>query len=168
VGDWHLRAEGWAAIDGGLTRTYRLGHEGFRRVCAESSTEHVHEWRKRVKDLWYAFRLLEPVCGPVVGGEAEEAHRLADLLGDHHDLAVLCARLEQLGDIVAVDVNALQGLIDYRRDELQGEAVHVGERLYLEKPKQFRRRIRGYWGAGEAQNSASHERRPAQLAGARH
>ena len=165
VGDWGLKADGWPAIESGLTRIYRRGHRAFRSVCAEPSTDHVHEWRRRVKDLWYALRLLEPVCGPSVRGQAKEAHKLADLLGDDHDLAVLHGRLERLDDLVAADVGELLRLIDYRRGELQEEAVHVGERLYVETPKRFRRRMRGYWRAGEAQNTAWHERQPAQLAG---
>ena len=166
IANWELRADGWAAIDSGLTRTYRRGRRAFRCAGREPSTEHTHEWRKRAKDLWYALRLLEPVCGPIVNGQAKEAHRLADLLGDDHDLAVLRARLERFDELVAADVGEVFALIDYRRGELQREAVHVGERLYLETPKQFRRRMRGYWRAGEAQATAWHERRPAQLAGA--
>ena len=166
VGDWELRADGWMAIDSGLTSTYRRGRRAFRCAGEEPSTDHMHEWRKRVKDLWYALRLVEPICGPTVNGQAKEAHRLADLLGDDHDLALLRARLERLDGLVAADVGEVFGLIDYRRGELQDEAVHIGQRLYLETPKQFRRRVRGYWRAGEAQTRAWHDRRPAQLAGA--
>lgn len=57
-------------------------------------------------------------------------------------------------------------LIDYRRGELQTEAIYIGERVYTEKPEAFRRRMRRYWTAGRAIANAPHERHPAELADA--
>ena len=64
---------------------------GVRRLPVRLSGEmsDLHDWRKRVKDLWYHERLLAPTCGPTVRGHAKELDRLSDLLGDDHDLALL-------------------------------------------------------------------------------
>ena len=72
--------------------------------------------------------------------------------------------LDQIEGDLAVDVAALRGLIDYRRSELQTEAIFAGERLYAEKPKQFMRRVHRYWKAGRAQARAELDRQPAELA----
>jgi CHAD domain-containing protein len=71
---------------------------GSVRSCArdERSLESLHEWRKRVKDVWYHLRLLQPVCGRTVRGQAKEASRLADVLGEDHDLGVLNMTLDQI------------------------------------------------------------------------
>lgn len=164
VDDWKLERDGWGAIDDGLLRTYRRGRESFWQAREEPSLENLHAWRKRVKDLWYQLRLLTPVCGPTVGGQAEEAHRLADCLGDDHDLGVLKQTLLQIGRDLAIDLDGLLGLVDYRRGELQTEAMHVGQRLYAEKAKPFGRRIHRYWDAGRAQARAANESQPAKLA----
>jgi CHAD domain-containing protein len=164
IDDWAIDGRGWRTVGGGLDRTYRRGRNALRRARRERSDASLHDARKRVKDLWYELRLLSEVCGPAVGGQAKEAHRVADLLGDDHDLAVLRSRIEALGVTVAVDIEPLLGLVDYRRGELQAEAVYLGERLYAEKPKAFVRRIRRYWRAGRAEIEAVHERRPAELA----
>ena len=37
----------------GLARIYRQGRRDFRAARKLPSAEHVHEWRKRAKDLWY-------------------------------------------------------------------------------------------------------------------
>ena len=136
------RRGGWSAIGSGLVRSYRQGRQAFARAQYQPSSEDLHAWRKRVKDLWYHERLLAPVCGPAVRGQAKDAHRSADLLGDDHDLGMLREALTGGRVEAAVDLDAVVALIDHRRAELQSEAAHVGTRVYAEKPKAFGRRMR--------------------------
>ncbi len=145
---WNIRGEGWDVIQGGLRRSYGQGRKAFGEACAAPSVVHLHEWRKQVKDHWYHLRLLTGVCGPIVGGAAQSADRLSDLLGEDHDLAVLGEALEGARPDPSVDVEYLAGLIDRRRSELQSEAFTLGARLFAEKPARFERRLRTYWKAG--------------------
>ena len=166
VDDWKLSRGGWKAIDSGLLRSYTRGRKAFARARARRSTEDLHEWRKRVKDLWYQERLLAPTCGPAVRGQTKDAKRLADLLGDDHDLAVLREELASDTMPAPVDVGAVVELIDHRRHELQTEAIALGERVYADSAKAFRRRMRSSWNAGRALAEAPHESQPSQLAAA--
>jgi CHAD domain-containing protein len=164
VDDWELTRGGWQAIESGLLRSYRQGGQAFSRARREPSLEDLHEWRKRVKDLWYQERLLTSICGPAARGHAEDVGRLADLLGDDHDLGVLRQTLTRDHLDVAVDLDAVVKLIDHRRSELHTEAIHVGERVYAETPPAFGRRMKRCWKAGRAAARASLEQRPAELA----
>ena len=49
----------------------------------------MHEFRKRAKDLWYLLRLLAGAWPGLLDPSAEQLHELTEMLGDHHDLAVL-------------------------------------------------------------------------------
>jgi hypothetical protein len=89
--------------------------------------------------------LLEPLSPDVIGGQAKEAHRLSDLLGDDHDLAVLRTALIAGAADIPVDLESVIALIDHRRGQLQSDAFRVGARLYAEKPKALHRRIHSYW-----------------------
>lgn len=166
AGAWELGADGWPAIEGGLRRSYKRGRKAFADAKTNRSPEDLHALRKRVKDLWYHERLLAPTCGPTVGGQAKDAHRLADLLGDVHDLDVL--RDELTGGLmpVPVDVDAVVKLLDHHRGELQSEALHLGERVYAETPKAFGRRLKRSWAAGRALALEPFEHRPAEVAAA--
>jgi len=164
VEEWELGKEGWNAVGTGLTRAYRQGRQAFRQARATRSAEDLHAWRKRVKDLWYQERLLTPACGPTVAGHAKDAHGLADLLGDDHDLAVLRETLTAPTLAAPVDVDAVIELVDHRRAELQAEAIQVGKRIYAEKTKAFRRRVRRSWRAGRRAATGVLEQRPAELA----
>jgi CHAD domain-containing protein len=149
IGDWSLDGGDWALVGGGLKRSYRRGRRRFADVRDDPSAENVHEWRKRVKDLWYHLRLLRQAWPAVVGESADEAHGLADLLGDHHDLAVLADDARRRPDRFASkqDLNALVAAAERRQDELLAAALGSGERLYAEKPRSFAKRYRAYWDA---------------------
>lgn len=143
---WQLRGDSWSLIGSGLRRSYRRGRRMMRAATDEPSETNFHEWRKRAKDLWYALRILRDAWPLPLDASAEEAHRLSELLGDHHDLALLRQDLRQrrLGD---AETRALEAVIDGRQGELAAEALALGSRLYAEKPRAFSRRMRGYWRA---------------------
>jgi CHAD domain-containing protein len=145
IAEWQLH-DGWSVIGPGLKRSYRRGRNRFRDVRAEASDEGVHEWRKRVKDLWYQLRLVRNAKKSVLGEAADEAHELSDLLGDHHDLAVLRDDAVERRQLFADgDLEPLLASISERQDELAANAISLGEGLYARKPKAFERRLRSYW-----------------------
>jgi CHAD domain-containing protein len=121
----------------------------MKRTSADPGPENVHEWRKRAKDLWYQLRLVRRAWPPLLGEMADQAHELADLLGDHHDLAVLRADLD--GRAAVGHREELGALIGRRQEELVGDALELGGHLYAEKPQAFERRLRAYWKAWRAE-----------------
>jgi CYTH domain-containing protein/CHAD domain-containing protein len=143
---WRLAETDWPALEAALARIYRRGREAMRRAERRGEERALHEWRKRAKDLWYALRILGGSWPRLLDATAEEAHELADLLGDHHDLAVLRDDLgsRALGEL---ETASLQGAILEREQELAVAALDLGRRLYAEPPKAFRRRLRAYWTA---------------------
>lgn len=75
--------------------------------------------------------------------------RLSDLLGDHHDLAVLKRTVARVPDDFGgrERVRAFLRFVDRRRIQLQREAHALGQRVYAEKPKCIVRRLLAYWRA---------------------
>jgi CHAD domain-containing protein len=148
---WDLGGGSWELVEPGLTRSYRRGRAALRQTRAERSAADAHELRKRVKDLWYQLRLLEDAWPAQLRASAAEAHRLAELLGDHHDLAVLVDDLRERDGLEANRERA-QALIAERQAEFLGAALDLGGRIYAEKPKCFRRRLRAYWRGWKAED----------------
>jgi len=146
VDDWPLSHDSFEAVAKGLERTYRRGRRAFKAALDEPSAEALHEWRKRVKDLWYEHTLLRELWPPVMSAAGDEAHELSDRLGDDHDLVVLAAWVRGHVD---PDPDFSDAVIR-RREELQREAFALGQRLYAEKPLAYMRRIEGLWNASEA------------------
>jgi len=150
---WRLDDDGFAALSGGLAKTYGRARDAMAAAASSGAARDLHEWRKRVKYHWYHARLLAPVWPGHLGGHAEAAHRLGDLLGRHHDLAVFQAELGDdpaaFGD--AADVAVMMGLAQTRQRELAAEAFALGGRLLTEKPKRLAGRWGGYWALWSAE-----------------
>lgn len=143
IRDWPLRADSWALVGPGLAKSYGEGRRALAEVLGDPSPENVHEWRKRAKDHWYQLRIVHDAWPELLGETVDRVHELTDLLGDHHDLAVLADDLRARADLG--DRGALEAAIGKRQEELLGPALDLGQRLYAEKPKAFRRRIERYW-----------------------
>jgi CHAD domain-containing protein len=146
VARWQLVDNGFETVEPGVRRTYRRGREAYRAARRDPSTERLHEWRKRVKDLWHATQILEPAAPKRLDALARDAHRLSDLLGDDHDLAVLGAQASRrLSDSDPDALELLEGLIARRRDELQKRALKRGRKLYAPSPAVFAKPLRRGW-----------------------
>jgi CHAD domain-containing protein len=143
------RAVGWK-LDGadaeilrkGLARTLKLARKRYRDARKDPSPEAVHELRKRVKDHFYHAKLVTPVWPEVIGPHAEAVNRLGDILGRHHDLAVLVDRLEALNGKGAKALLARAGT---RQADLWDEADALGARLFAEKPGALAERWVSLW-----------------------
>jgi CHAD domain-containing protein len=147
VADWPLRRAAWGTVLDGTTQSYADGRAAFAAARARPTIDALHDWRKRVKDLWYEQRLLRDAYPEGLGAEANVLDALAEHLGDDHDLALLRAALidpDGPGQDVPADLEPLAEVIDERRAELQAEAWRLGRRVYAERPKAFRRRLRAY------------------------
>ena len=145
---WPLEQADWDTVLAGLTRASARGRTAFAVAQATPDPDLLHAWRKRAKDLWYHQRLLAPAWPDVIGAQAEAAHRLTELLGDDHDLAVLAARLADdappLDPRVDAQRGELRALVAHRSDELRADAVRLGHRVYAESSKAFHRRLARY------------------------
>ena len=159
VEHWNLQRPGWGGIRVGLQRIYARGRRDFAAAYALPSDEAFHDWRKQVKYLWYHAQILEHTWPPVVQALAEELDQLGELLGKDHDLAVL--RTTVLAEFprarATATLLALERRIAAVRARKQGEARLLGERIYLERPREFTRRLRGYWRVWQVEQSAGHD-----------
>jgi CHAD domain-containing protein len=146
---WSLGGRGWSVLGAGLKRVYRNGREAFAVAQEEPSQEHFHEWRKQVKYLWHQLHVLQPMQLGQLTALADQAHSLANALGDDHDLAVLADKFRE-EPARCSDRATMQTLADRiacRRAHLQEQALALGHQLYEAKPRLFVDRLRESWRA---------------------
>jgi CHAD domain-containing protein len=141
-----ISAHGWEEIGTAFKRTYRNGRGAMKFARRTPTPECLHEWRKQSKHLWHQLQVLEPMSPGVIGELADQAHRLADYLGDHHDLAVLREQVTSHENRFAKPggSGALLALIDRCEERLQEKAFLLGKRVYDEKPTAILKRFTGY------------------------
>lgn len=128
----------------GFVTTYRAGRRALKRALRTPEAERLHALRRQLKHHLYHLRLLRPLWpGPLTALHAQ-ADRAADLLGLHHDCAVLRERLASsalpLADRTRVDTLAAK-----RQDRLAPEALDICRRLYAEGGGSYKRRLKTWW-----------------------
>lgn len=142
-----IRGKDWEVIGASFETAYARGRENLRAALDSPTPESLHEWRKNTKNLWHQLQMLEPLWPGVLGELADQAHQLADYLGDDHDLWVLRETVKKKIDDFPnrADSDALLALVDRHRIQLQDKAWLLGARLYEPKPRQLRARLGKYW-----------------------
>ncbi|ABE60235.1 CHAD domain-containing protein [Chromohalobacter israelensis] len=147
VADWTLAAQGYAAVSGGWSASYAQARDALGAARRLPSTATLHEWRKRVKYHRHQCELLRPLWPAAFKMRAQQAHRLSDLLGEDHDLAMLTIALdaEDMQRVDSARREALHELVERRREVLQGKAETLGRRLFAESPKALNKRVARYW-----------------------
>jgi CHAD domain-containing protein len=140
---WPLPDEGGPeGLASGLKRIYRKARDAGLEAAKHPNSENLHELRKRSKDVWYAAQLLGPISPKRVRKLRRRAHRLTDVLGQDHDLAVLLERAEATpASFGGGELKQLRALIARRRRGLRREALERAAKLYRRKPRKLLRRL---------------------------
>lgn len=142
---WPIREDGFEALAGGWKKVYRRGRKARRVAASTQSAEDHHEWRKRVKYLWYHLRLLRPVWTGPMRALADEAHEVSGLLGSDHDVAVLRERVAQDAGLAEVPgMDRVLTDLSRRSARWRREAHGIGRRLHEAKPKRIVRLLRAW------------------------
>jgi len=126
----------------GLRRTYKRARD---RMRAAADAEDLHKWRSSVKQHWYHIRLMRRAWPEVMRAWAEELSTLGALLGDHHDLEMLCERLEEARtpDTMLVLAQARR-----RQEGLERRAMEIGGRAFAPPPSDLVAWRGGLWHTG--------------------
>jgi CHAD domain-containing protein len=143
---WNLVEHDFEALAPGLRRIYREGRRRHARVKRKHArdAEDVHDWRKRVKSLYYALDMLGGASAKGTRGVTRRAERLGDVLGEEHDLWMFAAYLQEHPEAFGEDASARKALLkltERRRRRLRERALKLGARLYERPPGDFVRRI---------------------------
>jgi CHAD domain-containing protein len=134
--DWPLKKLDWDGLCRGAGIVYAEGRKAMQSAEKTRSTEHLHEWRKRVKDLRYELKVFEAVRPKAVSALEEGMKKLGIWLGDDHDLSVLEAVVKHSGlapEELAKVVEQARG----KRAELQNEAFELGRKLFGAEAREF-------------------------------
>jgi CHAD domain-containing protein len=147
---WVPRKSGWRAAREGLVRGYRDARHAMACAYQEDSGRVFHEWRKTVKAHRHRLQLFHDIW-PGDPALIEALDQLGELLGGEHDLGVLeqTVGTDRLVFPEERDRARLMVLIEQRRGVLRARAHPLGERLFMERPRVFRRLLKKELHAGQ-------------------
>jgi hypothetical protein len=143
---WAWQRVRFADLAEEVQRSYKKARRGLRHARGDNDPDTFHTWRKRIKTLWYALRLLEqrmPRLRPLLS----DLGRLETWLGDDHNLLVLRTQV-----MIARTPNEeqtpgarLSTLAERRQRELRQRALTLATPVFKSKPKAFAEHLRQMW-----------------------
>lgn len=120
-----------------LARHYRRNRRQGREALRLRDKAILHDWRKRVKYLYYQLCALPSSQGESQSKDMEALRSLGSLLGKIHDLDVLADYLKSEGH----HHQQISRLVAKRRARLVKKVRRLYKRLFSRSTKQFRKRI---------------------------
>jgi hypothetical protein len=148
VDRWPVARIGFDEITDSLTETYRRARRRIPKDWEDATAEELHELRQRVIEHRYQMELVAPLWPRLGKLWVEEAQRLRDRLGRYQDLVVLSG-LTSAGEMLAPWRSRLVKPVAERQAVHLAAAARLAGRLFAERPKDFRRRLRAIWQARE-------------------
>lgn len=146
---WPLGEIEFDAIADAMTRTYGRGRDLIPADWFDAEAADLHELRKRVVEHRHQLELLDALWPRMAKLWAQETQRLRERLGACQDLEVFASYMAPHGPL-APWRSRLQPLIEDRRAAHLDAAAKLAGRLFAEKPKAFRSRIRALWSARQS------------------
>jgi len=147
VFDWPISGDKFKIIKKNLQLIYEEGQVYMYAVFNEAIKENVHEWRKRVKNLWYSMRILSNLWPEIMSPLVTLLGKLSDNLGDTNDMFLLKERIITNQSKFKDDQHTreLINFIDRRIIDLLRDARSIGRKIYSEDSKYFVGRMQNYF-----------------------
>jgi CHAD domain-containing protein len=145
---WSFRAELGQTGRTGFAKTYRQGLKAMKATKRLPSDENLHHWRKCVKYHEHQLRLLTNNWKGKAVNRVARLVRLAEALGDDHDLALIQQKLRAHGELHPDSQRAglkqfLQAIMN-RRSQLQSKAFKLGKRLFRKRPADLVKKLKSH------------------------
>lgn len=114
----------------GIAAIHRRGRKAMARALKGQRAADFHEWRKQMKALWYALRLVE-ARDRRMQHDVRTLHRAERWLGDDHNVVVLCAELSKdPSPCTAIELDRLRLAADRYQCDLRNKAVSAARGIF--------------------------------------
>jgi len=144
---WPLHVLTFDQVADQLTRFYRDTRRMIPEDWAAADAEDLHELRKRVVIHRYQMDIVEPLWPRFAKMWTGEAQRLRDRLGRHQDMLMLESLTAPHQPLARWRSRLVPAIAERRAAHVAGSA-RLAARLFVEKPKTFRRRLDAMWRVG--------------------
>lgn len=124
--------------------TYKDARDALAGAQRNGTPENFHQFRSEVKRLCFQLRILRPINAMVLRNLSAEVAAVGRLLGRAHDLSFLGQRLREENGAETQwqdDAEKLLSVAEIGEGQLNRGAATLGQRFFLERPRDFGRRL---------------------------
>lgn len=129
----------FARIADGIEATYSAAAMSMNKFEQANDDKRAHAWRKDVQRLLHQLGMIDSICSDLLGPKMRQLAEIADVLGEHHDLAVLRARLEKRRKkLPRKTARAVAVAAKTQQSELRQRALAIAGDCFAQSPRAFR------------------------------
>jgi CHAD domain-containing protein len=152
----------WNIIETGLRAVYRQGRRRMMIAFADGTDEAFHNWRIRVKNLYYELQLLEPVCKKRTERILSLLKEVQEKIGEDHDLVVLKSQLRKAPETFGGPDRAeyLIQVIDDKSSKLRRASKLLGKAIFAANAGRFVHRLGRHWKVAHKEIDFREEHQP--------
>ena len=147
IRQWPLHLLTFEDVARRLALSYRAVRRAIPDDWSQADGEALHDLRKLIISQRYLMEIVEPLWPRFAKMWVNENQTLRDHLGSYQDLDVL-KRMTGLRQPLARWRSRLVPAIAHRQAAHVAAARRIAKRLYVEKPRSFRRRLEVMWETG--------------------
>ena len=153
---WRPSHAEFGALAPGLHASHRRGRQAMQRALRKEKADDFHEWRKQIKTLRYGLQLIED-RGLGIQHDAEALDRAQTLLGDDHNVEILCEYLSEMSSRSqhSKELERFREAASRYQATLRRRAVRAARRIYSPGSKAYVTRVKQIWKASRASAYAS-------------
>jgi CHAD domain-containing protein len=147
VDQWPLHMLTFPDIAARLMRGYRAARRELPEDWGQADGEDLHELRKRIITHRYQMEIVQPLWQRFTRMWVGEAQRLRERLGQHQDLLMLENLTAPHQPLARWRSRLAPSIAECKRRHVAA-AKRQAQRLFVEKPSSFRRRLEVMWETG--------------------
>jgi CHAD domain-containing protein len=139
---WTTRHRGFSAMAPGIRDVARRARLALARAKETNVAADFHAWRKEMKALWYALRLVGGGTA-AIGRDLRALQSAERWLGDDHNLVVLCATLAKDPNACRgpLQVARLQDAVNATQAMLRRKAIARTRTIFTIRPRDYATRV---------------------------
>jgi CHAD domain-containing protein len=142
-----IDGRGWRTIEPGLRDVYEQCRKRMKKALGQHDDEAFHQWRIRVKNLYYELQMLHPVWPERLSKMIKRLKKLEEKIGADHDLVVLKRSLQSTPDAFG-SARAIEQMIDSLEEKskrLRQSAEPLGQAIFHQKSGRFVGKLGRHW-----------------------
>jgi len=143
---WRPAHRGYTAFANAIRAVHQRGRKAMKRAQTRQRAEDFHAWRKEIKALWYALRLIER-SGSRIRHDIRALHQAETWLGEEHNLVVLCDELSRDTSVCQgpVQRDRFRSIADRDQCGLRAKAIARVRRVYQRRSGAYARGVAHVW-----------------------
>jgi len=142
-----INNEGFNVIQKGIKRIYKQSLQYLHAIEKDSDDhESLHNFRKRVKYLWFQMLILKPVYSTMIKAYGKTLEKISEELGLHRDYILFMEKMAQNNyfNLEEPQILFIKEFIDNEQNKIYKKAIEPAKKFFIEKPSDFVEKLKKY------------------------